>query len=90
MEFARRVKKNVPTDIIATGKLDASIALQGVPSSTSGPVWQGSGEVLALSVRSPLTNTRLALDKIPFTVSFEPRAGYDPYRTQPLSHPGPG
>ena len=48
------------------------------------PVWQGSGEVLALSVRSPLTNTRLVLDKIPVHRVFEPRAGYDPEdRTQP-------
>lgn len=70
VEFARRVKKNVPTDILATGKLDASISLQSTTTSTrNGPVWQGGGEVLALNVRSPLTNTRLALDKIPFTLS---------------------
>jgi AsmA-like C-terminal region/AsmA family len=70
VEFARRVKKNVPTDIIATGKLDASISLRRTHTSTgTGPVWQGGGEVLALNVRSPLTNTKLALDKIPFTLS---------------------
>jgi len=70
VEFARRVKKNVPTDIIAAGKLDASITLQRASTSTSmGPVWRGGGEVLALNLRSPLTDTRLALDKIPFTIS---------------------
>ena len=70
VEFARRVKKNVPTDIVAAGKLDASITLQRASTSTSmGPVWRGGGEVLALNLRSPLTNTRLALDKIPFTIS---------------------
>ncbi len=69
VEFARRVKKDVPSDILATGKLDANIALQRTTASPSGPVWQGSGELLALNVRSLLTNTRLALDKIPFTVS---------------------
>lgn len=69
VEFARRVKKDVPTDILATGNLDATIALQRAADSTSGPVWQGRGEVLALNVRSPLTSTRLALEKIPFTVS---------------------
>ena len=78
VEFARRVKKNVPTDIVAAGKVDASITLRRTAGSTSmGPVWQGDGEVLALNVRSPLTDTRLALDKIPFTISssLEPEMG---------------
>jgi hypothetical protein len=66
VEFARRVKKNVPGDIIAAGKLDANVTLR---RTAMGPVWEGGGDVLALNVRSPLTNTKLALDKIPFTVS---------------------
>jgi AsmA family/AsmA-like C-terminal region len=70
VELARRVKKNVPPDIVAAGKLNANITLQRPASSTgAGLAWQGGGEVLALNVRSPLTNTRLALDKIPFTIS---------------------
>ena len=70
VEFARRVKKNVPADIVAAGKLNASITLQRPVASTgAGPAWQGGGEVLALNVRSLLTNTRLALDKIPFAIS---------------------
>jgi len=60
----------VPADIVAAGKLNASITLQRPVTSTgAGPAWQGGGEVLALNVRSLLTNTRLALDKIPFTIS---------------------
>jgi hypothetical protein len=70
VEFARRAKKNVPTDIVAAGKMDASVTLRRASTATgAGPVWIGRGEVLALNVRSPLTNTRLALDKIPFTIS---------------------
>jgi len=70
VEFARRVKKNVPTDIIAAGKMDANVTLRRKPG-TSGmaPVWQGGGEVLALNIRSPITSTRIVLDKIPFSVS---------------------
>ena len=69
VEFARRVKKNVPTDIVAAGRMDASVTLRRSATATgAGPVWMGSGEMLALNVRSPLTNTRLALDKIPFTI----------------------
>lgn len=70
VELARRAKKNVPPDIVAAGKLDGSVTLQKKIASTGmEPVWQGRGEVLALIVRSQLTNTRLALDRIPFTVS---------------------
>ena len=70
VDFTRRVKKNVPSDIVAAGKMDANITLRRSSASTgAGPVWLGGGEVLALSVRSPLTNTRFALDKIPFTIS---------------------
>jgi uncharacterized protein involved in outer membrane biogenesis len=68
VEFVRRVKKNVPTDILASGKLDANVTLRR--KATGGaPVWMGGGEVSALNVRSPLTNTKLLLDRIPFTVS---------------------
>ena len=70
VEFARRVKKNLPAGIVAAGKLDANVTLRREATTAGrGPVWQGGGSVTALNARSPLTNTRLALDKIPFTVS---------------------
>lgn len=70
VEFARRVKKNVPADMIAAGKLDAKIALRREPAATgSGPVWQGGGQLTGLNLRSSLNGTRLVLDRIPFTVS---------------------
>ncbi len=70
VEFVRRIKKNVPTDIMASGKVDASVSLRRKPSpGATAPIWQGRGEVLALNLRSPVTDTRIALDKIPFSVS---------------------
>ena len=70
VEFVRRVKKNLPTDIVAAGKVDASVSVRRKPSpSGMDPIWQGRGEVLALNVRSSATTTRIVLDKIPFTVS---------------------
>ena len=72
VEFARRVKKNVPADIVAAGNLDAKVTLRrGAAGTGIGPIWQGGGEIQGLNVRSPLTNTRLALDKIPFGVSSD-------------------
>jgi len=70
VEFARRVKKNVPADMIAAGKLDTKITLRQEPAAKgSGPVWQGGGQLTALNLRSSLNGTRLVLDRIPFTVS---------------------
>jgi hypothetical protein len=70
VEFTRRIKKNVPADVIAAGRLEAKVTLQRETTlAGSVPVWRGGGEVLALNVRSPLNNTRLVLDKIPFAVS---------------------
>ena len=72
VELARRVKKNVPADIVAAGKLNARVTLRRNAAGTDiGPVWQGGGEVQGLNVRSPLTNTRFALDRIPFAVSSD-------------------
>ena len=68
VELARRVKKNVPADLIAAGKLDADVRLRREPTDI-GPVWRGGGAVLALNVRSSVNNTKLALDRIPFVVS---------------------
>lgn len=70
VEFARRVKKNVPADTIAAGKLDGKITLRREPGANgSGPVWQGGGQLTALNLRSSLNGTRLVLDRIPFIVS---------------------
>jgi len=70
VDFVRRVKKNVPTDLVATGKMEGTVTLRRTAATPDqGPVWQGGGSVMALNARSPLTNTRLALDKVPFTVS---------------------
>ena len=44
VEFARRVKKNIPTDIVAAGSLAANITLRRLrPRPGMGPVWQGGG-----------------------------------------------
>jgi hypothetical protein len=70
IEFLGRVKKNVPDGIAAAGKLNANVRLRReVAAGGTWKTWQGGGEVLALNVKSPLTNTKFALDRIPFVVS---------------------
>ncbi len=68
VELARRAKKNVPADMVATGKLDAEVTLRRDAGSI-GPVWDGGGALVALNVRSLLNNTKLSLERIPFVVS---------------------
>jgi len=92
VEFARRVKKNVPADIVAAGKLNASITLQRPVTPTgAGPAWQGGGEVLALNVRSLLTipDSRLTRFLSPYP-HLERRSWKKPgaERTPQLGHPG--
>jgi len=101
VEFARRVKKNVPADIVAAGKLDARVTLRRNAAGVDiGPVWQGGGELQGLNVRSPLTNTRFALDRIPFAISSDAnlqvkskadrgRAGAMGFNAQPHADIGP-
>jgi hypothetical protein len=101
VEVARRVKKNVPADIVAAGKLDARVTLRREAAGADiGPVWQGGGEVQGLNVRSPLTSTRFALDRIPFAVFSDAnpqvkpkadrsRAGATGFNAQPHVDIGP-
>jgi hypothetical protein len=93
VEFARRTKKNVPADLLAAGKLDAEITLRREPADV-GPQWQGGGAVVALNVRSPLNNTRLALERIPFALSsdsdLELNSGSEKRSQQRSEHNGRG
>jgi AsmA-like C-terminal region/AsmA family len=67
VELARRVKNNVPTDMVAAGKLEAEVTLRR--DTTGHPVWDGKGAVVGLSVRSLVNSTRLVLERVPFLVS---------------------
>jgi hypothetical protein len=66
--FARHAKKDIPSDLVATGRLEANIKY--VRSESSGPaVWTGSGKTLGFRLSSNSTKTALAFDKIPFAIS---------------------
>jgi AsmA family/AsmA-like C-terminal region len=96
IEFARHGKKNIPDDLFAIGKLDASFTLEhalGVP-----PVWQGEGETTSVRLQSKLANADLTLENIPFKISsgrqseaIKPRRPTDSFLalTQPHMEIGP-
>lgn len=81
VEFARRAKKNIPEDLIATGTVEANFTLQHALGSR--PVWRGEGETTSVRLHTKLANADLALHNIPFTIS----SGRDPEANN-IARPG--
>lgn len=67
VDMARQAKKNLPEDLVATGKLDANVRVYREENGP--PVWRGGGEILGANLSSPSNKTELALDTIPFSIS---------------------
>jgi uncharacterized protein involved in outer membrane biogenesis len=80
--FIRHVKKDLPEDLVAVGKLNGAVSVirhtPGVP-----PNWTGGGEVTAFRLASKTTNTELAVSRIPFAIS--PRTGEAKAKTRPAT-----
>ena len=87
VEIARRMKKNIPADVVATGKLEADLAIRRETTDEL-PIWKGQGEVTGLNLRSSVNNnTRLTLDKVPFILSSGADTASSParrFRVAPL------
>ena len=45
------MKKNIPADVVATGKLEADLAIRRETTDEL-PIWKGQGEVTGLNLRS--------------------------------------
>ena len=69
LALVRHVKKNLPADLSATGKLDARLHFQSAGAQTQ-PIWSGDGEARDLRLESNLTRTALVLGKVPFEASW--------------------
>jgi uncharacterized protein involved in outer membrane biogenesis len=68
--LARHAKKDIPDDIVASGKLDASLRVKR--ASAGYAEWDGSGESLDVRIGSKLNKTEMVLDRIPFKISRNP------------------
>src|SRR5436190_1924576 len=65
--LARHAKKDIPDDLVASGKLDASVKVRRAGEGYA--EWEGAGESLDVRIGSKLTRTEMVLDRIPFQVS---------------------
>lgn len=68
--FARHAKKGVPDDLIAAGQVDAEIRGYRGEGAGAGS-WTGGGQTSGFQLKSATTDTELALDSVPFSVSTE-------------------
>ena len=68
----RRVKRDVPEDLTATGKFDGIVRFE---RDKEGFSWTGSGQALSLRLRSTAANESLAVDALPIAFSSGPPAG---------------
>jgi len=60
----RHIKRDVPEDLIATGKVNAIVRLD---RDQGGFTWSGGGQTAAVQLQSASADTSLALDSIPFS-----------------------
>jgi uncharacterized protein involved in outer membrane biogenesis len=65
--LARHAKKDIPDDLVASGKLNGSIRVQR--ADTGYAEWDGEGESLGVRIASKINKTEMLLDRIPFRVS---------------------
>jgi hypothetical protein len=65
--LARHAKKDIPDDLVASGKLNGSIRVQRTDKGYA--EWDGGGESLGVRIGSKINKTEMVLDRIPFRVS---------------------
>jgi hypothetical protein len=70
--LARHTKKDIPEDLVATGKLQAKFKLaKEYDSGGSKRNWSGAGEVQEFGLKSDFIKADLSLGRIPFSLSIE-------------------
>jgi hypothetical protein len=66
-QFARRAKKDLPPDLVATGTLQGNFSVRQDFSSL--PQFEGEGELLDFHIQSATSKVELATARIPFVLS---------------------
>jgi hypothetical protein len=70
-QLARRAKKNLPADLVATGNVQGSFSVKEEGASPRGPEFQGRGEITNLRMQSANTKVEFAPGTVPFMLSSQ-------------------
>ena len=68
-QLARRVKKNLPVDLVSSGSVIGSFTVKEVGASPRGAEFQGQGEVSDFRLQSASTKVELSPGDVPFMLS---------------------
>jgi hypothetical protein len=68
-QLARRVKKNLPADLVSTGSVQGSFTVKEAGTSPQGREFQGRGEITNLRLQSATTKVEFAPGSVPFVLS---------------------
>jgi hypothetical protein len=79
--FLRHTKRDVPDDVIATGRVNAIVRLE---RDQSGFTWSGGGQAVGLQLQSATADTTVALDSIPFSFVSPASSEFAPKEPRPL------
>lgn len=79
-QLARRAKKNLPADLVATGNVQGNFAVKENEASPHGAEFQGRGEIVNLRLQSVSTKVEVAPGSVPFVLSSEHGSALAPKR----------
>ncbi len=71
-QLARRAKKDLPADLVATGSVQGNFEAQENGPPARGPEFHGHGEIDGLHLQSASGKAEVAPGNIPFVLSSEP------------------
>jgi len=73
--LARRVKKNLPDDLLASGTVDGRVTIQQDAQRDSGVRVEGKGEMAEFRLSSAANNAELGPETVPFAISDDGNGG---------------
>jgi AsmA-like C-terminal region len=81
IELLQRAKKDLPSDVIGKGTLNGDVRINTRTSAEGSQLaWEGSGEAVAIRLRSEITRADLSIARIPFQLSSPTEAQRNPFR----------
>jgi hypothetical protein len=76
-QLARRAKKNLPVDLVATGRVQGNFTVKADRVSARGPDFEGRGEVAGLRLQSANSKVEFATGGVPFVLNSEGSSAHD-------------